>query len=51
MKDIKYVVNFAQHVHSTEYSSSCLVKLYPVGMWNTLYLSFMINHVVQVLNL
>ena len=40
MNDIKYVVNFAQDVQSTEYGS-CLVKLYPVRMWNTLYLSFM----------
>ena len=32
MNDIKYVVNFAQDVQSTEYGSSCLVKLYPAGM-------------------
>jgi len=47
MNDIKCVVNFAQDVRSTE----CAVKLYPVAMWNTLYLSFMIIHVVEVLKL
>jgi len=51
MNYIKYVVNFAQDVHSTEYGSSCLVQLYPVEIWNTLYLSFLIIHVEQVLKL